>query len=340
MPTRSTSEDVARAAGVSRATVSYVLNGRTDVSITEATRVRVQQAVADLDYHPNASARQLAGARSQTIALIFRTSSVHLAVEGPTAQFLEGLRAMIRSADYQLLVEALSPGDRSYDNLYGSGRVDGVIISGPAVEEAAVSRMSEGGAPIVIHGGVVDPLVPSVDVDNVAAAREAVNFLVELGHRRIGCITHAPLTYIAAVDRLWGYRQAMAEVGAAHDDRLVVEGNFEASSGFDAATLLLQRRPELTAIFVCNDALAIGAISAIRAAGRRVPDDVSVVGFDDSALAQYFDPPLTTVRLPAFELGRICGSVLLDRIAGKPVPARTLLPTELIVRQSCISPDV
>ena len=175
---------------------------------------------------------------------------------------------------------------------------------------------------------------PSVDVDNRAAARSAVEHLLGLGHRRIACITNAPLAYTAAADRLAGYRDALDAAGIPADEGLVEEGAFDAGSGHAAMARLLARAGDVTACFIASDVVAFGALRAVREAGLRVPADVSVVGFDDIPLARHFDPPLTTVRLPAHALGAAAGHALIARLGGQPVVERTLLPTELIVRES------
>jgi DNA-binding LacI/PurR family transcriptional regulator len=205
------------------------------------------------------------------------------------------------------------------------------------VDDPVIPRLVAEGFPIVLQGSLPDVDSPSVDVDNVAGARLATEHLLELGHRTIGCITNAPLAYTAARERLDGYRAALRAASIDPDDRLVVEGEFDASSGRQAMTALLGSAP-VTAVFVASDVVALGAYSALHDAGLRCPDDVSIVGFDDIPLAGFFDPPLTTIRVPAHDLGLAAGSALLDRIAGRPVPARTLLPTQLIVRSSTAPP--
>lgn len=150
---------------------------------------------------------------------------------------------------------------------------------------------------------------------------------------RIGCITNAPLAYTAASQRLAGYRQALEAADLDPDERLIVEGSFDAASGHTAMGLLLSRANP-TAVFVASDVVAFGAMRALREAGRRVPLDISIVGFDDIPMAEHFDPPLTTVHLPAHALGAAAGQALMDRVAGRRVAPRTLLPTELIVRNS------
>jgi LacI family transcriptional regulator len=316
--------------------VSFVLNER-DESIPEATRKRVLDAARELDYHPDHSARGLAGGRSQTLALVLRQSAEQVAGDALLAEVLRGLATAARSAGHRILVEPLSPGESTYGELVRSGRADGVVVSGPLFDDPELADLVRDGFPIVIQGHVPGSQAPSVDVDNTASARLAVDHLLELGHRRIACITNAPLVYTAAADRLAGYREALATAGQSADPALVEEGAYDAASGHRAMTRILERgRPD--AVFAASDVIALGAIGALREAGLRVPYDVSVVGFDDVPLAAYFDPPLTSVRVPAYGLGLAAGRALLDRIAGREVPSRTLLSTELIVRASTGSP--
>jgi len=230
-------------------------------------------------------------------------------------------------------VESLPPIPGGYRRLLQSRRVDGLVVSGPLADDNELRRILDDGFPIVLQGHVATLNSPSVDVDNVAGARAAVGHLLEQGHTSIALITNAPLKYTSAAERLAGYQQALAEHGVEFDGRLVAEGAFVAQSGFEAMASLLEKRP-FTAAFVASDVLALGAMGAIRARGLRIPTDVSLVGFDDIPLAAYFDPPLTTVSIPAYELGRTAGNLLLAQIRGEPVPQRTLLDTELMVRES------
>ena len=333
---RPTSADVASRAGVSRTTVSLVLNDRSE-SIPETTRRRVLEAARELGYHPDHSARGLAGGRSQTLALVLRQSAEQVAGDALLAETLRGLATAARSASFRVLVEPLTPGEATYGDLVRSGRADGLVVSGPLFDDPELADLVADGFPIVIQGHLPGASAPSVDVDNEASARLAVDHLLELGHRRIACITNAALTYTAAADRLAGYREALATAGVPAAAELVEEGAFDAASGHRAMTRILERgRPD--AVFAASDVVALGAIGALRGAGLRVPDDVSIVGFDDVPLAAYFDPPLTSIRVPAYDLGLAAGHALLDRIAGREVPSRTLLPTELIVRASTGSP--
>ncbi len=336
-PRRPTSADVAALAGVSRTTVSFVLNGR-DTSISPATRERVLQAARQLGYHPHAPARQLAGGRSNTLGLVVRQSPEQIAGDALLAETLRGLTAAARSGGFRVIVEAIDGGETAYADLLRTRRVDGLIVSGPRSDDPELRAIIHEGFPVVLQGAMPGLLVPSIDVDNALGARIAVEHLVATGHRRIGCITNAPLAYTAARERADGWRGAMRDAGLPAPDEWLESAVFDAPSGHRAVTALLNRAPDLEGLFVASDVVALGAIGALRALGRRVPEDLSIVGFDDVPLAAFFDPPLTTVHLPAYELGHAAGVALLDRIAEPTVPSRTLLPTELVVRASTGSP--
>lgn len=335
MPKRPTSADVATEAGVSRTTVSFVLNGRQDVKIPAATRRRVLEAAERLGYHPHAPARQLAGGRSHVVAFVLRQSPEQIAGDAVLAETLRGFAASARAGGFRVLVEPLPPDDHSptYAELLRAQHADGLVVSGPRIDDPSLQELVRDGFPVVLQGSLPGVPVASVDVDNVAGARGAVEHLIGLGHRRIACITNAPLVYTAAQERLAGYLEALERAGIERDPDLVAEGAFDAPSGHAALSRLLGRT-SFDAVFVASDVVALGAIGGLREAGLRVPDDIGVVGFDDIPLAAYFDPPLTTVRLPAFALGQAAGHALIERIDERPVPERMLLPTELVVRGS------
>jgi DNA-binding LacI/PurR family transcriptional regulator len=334
---RPKSEDVAARAGVSRTTVSFVLNDRPGASISQSTRERVLAAAAELGYHPHASASGLAAGRTHTLGLVLRQSPEQVAEDALLAETLRGLSAAARAERYRVLVEPF-PNDGAYGDLVRSHRTDGLVVSGPRTDDEELGALARAGAPVVIQGSQPAIDLPSVDVDNMAAAKQAVEHLISLGHVAIGCITNAPLMYTAAAARLDGYRAALTEAGIDFDAARVAEAAFDAASGRRTMSQLL-RAGDLTAVFVASDVVAFGAIAAIREAGLRVPTDISIVGFDDIPLAAFFDPPLTTIRLPAFDLGRTAGAALLDRIHGRPVNARTVLATELILRSSTSPPQ-
>lgn len=312
--------------------MSLVLNERGS-SIPQGTRQRVIDAARELGYHAHHSARGLAGGKSQTVALVLRQSGEQIAGDALLAEVLRGLSTAARGEQFRVLVEPLTPGNSTYGELLRSAQADGLVVSGPIFEDPDLRALVAEGFPVVIHGNVPGLTAPSIDIDNIASARAAVEHLIELGHRRIACITNAPFTYTAAADRVAGYRDALEAAGLPIDDDLIAEGAYDAASGHRAMNLVLGRaQPD--SVFVASDVVALGAIGALRGAGLRVPDDVSIVGFDDIPLAAYFDPPLTTIRVPAHDLGLAAGTALLDVIAGRTVALRTLLATRLVVRSS------
>jgi LacI family transcriptional regulator len=339
-PKRPTSADVAALAGVSRTTVSFVLNERTDVQIPERTRQRVREAARRLGYHPHDPARQLARRSTRTIGFVLRQSTEQVAGDGLLTETLRGIATAARQAGLRVLVEALAPGNgHSYAALLRTAQADGLVVSGPRTDDAELVDLVRDDFPVVVQGRLPESTVPSVDIDNRAGARDAVDHLIALGHRRIACITNAPLTYTAAAERLTGYHAALADAGLAFDEHLLAMAAFDPASGARAVDQLLAHgRGDFDALFVASDTVAVGAIGALKAAGLRVPADVSVVGFDDIALAGFVDPPLTTVHVPAYQLGLEAGRALVDRIAGRPVQERTVLPTKLVVRSSTARP--
>lgn len=331
---RPTSADVARLAGVSRTTVSFVLNEREDARISSETRRRVLDAAEQLGYHVHEPARQLAEGASRTVGLVLRQSPEHVAADALLSETLRGLVAAARSDRYRVLVEPLPPGGGTYAELVRSRQADGLVISGPRSDDEELRQLAEDGFPIVLQGALEGVHLPSVDVDNRAAAARAVEHLTALGHRQIACITNAPLAYTAAADRLSGYRDALAAAAIEVDERLIVEGDFDSTSGERAMRGLLALDDPPTAVFAASDVVAFGVLSALREAGLRVPADISVVGFDDIALAAYADPPMTTIHTPAFDLGEMAGRIVLDLVGGRTVRTRTVLPTELVLRRS------
>lgn len=339
MRKRATARDVAELAGVSRTTVSLVLNNVPGVRIREETRRRVLEAARRLDYHPDASARRLVRGRTQVIAFVERHLPHRAFVDLFMAQVLRGAHAVARQEGFHILIEpSFSAGDLDgrYLSLIRERHADGLLISGPRFDDAALLRLHHEGVPIVLHGRPPEGDLPSVDVDNVGGARVATTHLLSLGHRRVAFIGHAPPDYTAAHDRLEGYRQALAEAGVPFDESLVTFAAFTAESGHEAMLDLLKVEPPPTAVFVASDEVALGALGAAREAGLRVPEDLAIVGFDDVPLAAYTEPPLTTLRLPAYALGWVAAEMLIRRIQGEPVErARVRLETELVVRGSC-----
>jgi len=334
---RVTSEDVARAAGVSRTTVSLVLNNVMGVNISPGTRQKVLEAARSLGYVPNATAQALARRRTQTIGLVMTRSPHHIATDSFLPKIVAGLLEVIHLHNLRLLVEWVDEEHQAqaYYELARAKRIDGLILTTPRLDDAALRELEQSGLPTVLMGYVPGSNLCSVDVDNRAAAEKAVRYLIELGHRQIACITNAPLAYTAAPERLQGYLDALRWAGIEADEGLIRFGDFDPQSGYLQMKSLLASGKRFSAAFVASDNVAIGAKAAIREAGLRVPDDVSLMGFDDIPWAQYSDPPLTTVRLPALELAKNAGDLLIQAMQGSTRVEKRVLEVELVVRQSC-----
>ncbi len=333
-----TAEDVARLAGVSRTTVSLVLNGVPDARISPETRQRVLEAAARLNYRPHAGARHLVRGRSEVIAFVMRQTPDQVFVDAFLPEVLRGLSDVLREANLHLLLFPLAPDHAPEETtrLLQERRVDGMILSGPRFEDREWLEHWAQETPVVLLGHLAGSPLPSVDVDNLQAAAMATCHLLRLGHRRIGLITNAPLSYTASYERWLGYRWALEEAGIPYDETLVAFGAFTPISGAAAMEQLLRLPEPPTAVFIASDVVAFGALQVIRRHGLRVPQDLALVGFDDVPLSAYLDPPLTTVHLPAEDLGREAGRLLLQWIQeGRPSTATIRLATRLIIRQSC-----
>lgn len=326
---------MAAAAGVSQTTVSLVLNGRFG-HVGAATRERVLSTAESLGYHLNSPARQLASGVTQTLGFVVRQSAEQIAGDSFLIATLQGFASVARAAGYRVVVEPLGPEDGTYEQLLRAQHVDALVVSGPQSDDVELAHLVEDGFPIVLHGARDDLPVASVDVDNAAGARLAVQHLLALGHRRIACVIF-DLSYTAAAERLAGYRSALRSAGIEPDDSLIAETGYRAQSAREATARLLERE-DFSAVFAAADLTAAAVLGALRDAGKNVPGDVSLVGFDDLPLAEFLDPPLTTVRVPAVSVGEALGRALLGRVAGDREPRRTLLPVDLVVRSSAERP--
>jgi DNA-binding LacI/PurR family transcriptional regulator len=335
---RSTSTDVARLAGVSRTTVSFVLNDVLGVSISDVTRKRVLDAAKELDYYPNIAGKKLVSGKSYTIGLVLCQLPEQIFTDAFLPQVILGVEQAAIQQGFHVLLKPIDPNETGgYASLLRENHVDGILLSGPRLDDKALVELHEEGVPIMLMGQLPGTAIPFVDVDATAGARAAINHLITLGHQRIGMITNAPLTYASAQQRRAGYLQAMNDAGLTVDESLIQEGNYTPSSGFQAMTELLEIIPRVTAVFVASDVVAMGALLAIKRAGLRVPKDIALAGFDDIPLAEYFDPPLTTVHLPAYGLGWAAGERLIRLIRGEGLNEHSLLlESKLIARQSTV----
>ncbi|MFE5185310.1 LacI family DNA-binding transcriptional regulator [Streptomyces sp. NPDC056628] len=339
---RPTLEEVAARAGVGRGTVSRVINGSPRVS--DATRAAVEAAVAELGYVPNTAARALAANRTDAIALVVPEPETRFFAEPYFSDMLRGVGAELSDTEMQLLlIFAGSDKERRRLAQYlAAHRVDGVLLVSVHADDPLPDMLAQLDIPAVISGprSAAETLT-SVDSDNYGGARSAVEHLVSHGRRRIAHIT-GRLDVYGAQRRVDGYRDALRDAGRPADELLIEAGDFTEEGGVHAMRALLARRPDLDAVFAASDVTAAGARQALREAGRRIPEDVALVGYDDSAIARHMDPPLTSVRQPIEEMGRKMIDLLLTEIADRrPAVSRGLtertqvvLATELVTRAS------
>ena len=327
-----TLEMVAAAAGVSRATVSRVVNG--SPRVTPAIQTLVQTAIDQLHYVPNRAARSLVNRRTQVIALVIPEDIGMFFGDPYFAAVMQGITRRLNASDYtlNLLVAASDPGNKTMRYLR-SGNVDGALIVSHHTGDAFIAGIV-GALPLVFGGRPLDATadVYFVDVDNTAGAADATRYLVQAGRRRIGSIT-GPLDMPAGLDRFAGFTLALTEAGLASD--AVEHADFTAVGAAAAANRLLDRVPDVDALFVASDLMAAGVLNVLRSRGRAVPDDVAVVGFDDSPSALSANVPLTTIRQPSEEAGYLMADGLLRLLAGDTtVIRRTILPTTFVRRAS------
>ncbi|MHC6220813.1 LacI family DNA-binding transcriptional regulator [Arthrobacter sp. MMS24-S77] len=324
-------EDVAERAGVSHQTVSRVINNHPNVS--KGTRERVETAIAELGYRRNTAARSLVTRRSQTIGVL----ASELSQYGP-ANTLLGVEQAAKDAGYFVSIAALRTVSREaiLDAVrhFLDQSVDGIVVIVPHSETLLALAEVKAGVPVVAVGSLGNAGVGGAMVDQRRGAELAVRHLVEQGHRRIGHVA-GPQDWIDGVARAEGWSEALRAAGL--EDDLLVEGDWSAGSGYDIGRKLAGEKTA-TALFVGNDQMALGLLRAFNEAGVRVPEDVSVVGFDDQPESGYFTPPLTTVRQDFEELGRRCMDLMLAAIEDGESAGATVVEPELVIRRSTAAP--
>lgn len=329
-----TIKDVARLAGVSTTTVSHVINETRYVS--DELRARVLAAMEELNYRPNVLARGLRRGETKTIGLVVPDNSNPFFAE--VARIVEdigfenGYSVILCNSDGNLEKEA------AYVNVLIAKQVDGVIFIAAGSKYEHLHELATAGIPVVVADrDIPQTLADVVLVDNEQGGYDATRYLLSLGHRRIACIA-GPSDLTPSADRVHGYRRALGEFGVPIEEKWIVPGDFRYQGGEAAIAELLRLDEPPSAVFACNDVMAIGALRAVRSAGLQVPGDVSIVGFDDIPLASAVSPALTTVAQPIVELATLAAQLLMSRIQSDQQDGpkqRIVLDTELIVRGSC-----
>jgi len=330
---RATLEVVAARAGVSRATASRVLRGSTNVS--EAARESVLRAAEEVSYTVNRAARALVTRRTDSIAFLVAENEERMFHDPYFLGVLRGAQAEAAQAGQQLVFAIASTAAETaqFARFVRGGHVDGVLLVSQHGEDGISKDLERSGVPTVLNGRPCEPdsALYSVDSDNAGGARWATELLLQRSARSIATIT-GPLDMSAGQDRLAGYRAALTAAGRPTPASAVAEGDFTVAGGAAAMARLLDADPAIDAVFAASDLMALGALRTLAERGRRVPEDVAVIGFDDILEAELSTPALTTVRQPLDDLGRTMTRVLLARVAGADAPRRTVLPIEPVRR--------
>jgi DNA-binding LacI/PurR family transcriptional regulator len=308
-----------------------VVNGSTRVS--PEVKAAVEAAIAELGYSPNLAARSLVTRRTGSVALVVSEPESRVFADPLLAGMTRAVGKALADTDLQLVL-MMVPTDGTRERLARyllGGHVDGVILMSLHGPDPLVPALQTSKLPTILMGRPMSPVpIPHVDSDSVDGARQAVRHLVKTGRRRIATIA-GPADMCAGVDRLVGFREELDQLQV---PELVAFGDFGMASGEAAMAELLARRPDIDGVFAANDLMAAGALRALRASGRRVPDDVSVIGYDDIEIAQMTEPPLTTVHQPIGDMARAMVASLLEQLGGGTPAESIVLPNHLVVRES------
>jgi LacI family transcriptional regulator len=307
-------------------------------NVDSETRALVLTVAEKLNYQPNIAARGLAAGRTHIIGLVIPTGVSTLFADPYFPLLIQGIASACNANDHSVMLWLPEEGNErsTVRRILQGGLIEGVILASALMDDPIFEALVKRGLPFVMVGRHPDnDAVSYVDVDNRRSAREMVAHLLRLGHERVATIT-GPRNMIAGADRLQGYLDALRDWKVAHDPDLIVEGDFSEESGYVAMQQLLLRPSAPRAVFIASDAMAVGALRALQQAGKRVPDDIAVAGFDDIPFAARTHPPLTTVRQPIQRMGASAAEALMDLISSPDDwPRRIILPTELVIRASC-----
>lgn len=328
-----TIKELARRAGVSITTVSRAFNGYRDIS--PETRRRILQLAEELNYRPSGVARSLVMKKSKTLGLIISGFTNSRKGHHFAFDVICGVSDQASHLGYDMILAATSPHQQEqvpYIELCQRRQLDGVIFLGARINDVYLKEVLDSSVPcVLIDVPLLSDKCSHITVDNQKGARMAVNYLIEQGHEKIGFINGHQAAFVSA-ERLIGYEKAMKRIGTFSPD-LVYHGNFDEESGMDGVRTLLQKHPDITAFFCASDWMAIGAIRQLKKMGKRVPEDVSVIGFDDIDMTQYTSPTISTVYQPRYEFGKQAVDLLV-KLFEKEKGEAVVLEPQLVIRES------
>lgn len=328
-----TLEDIAHLSGVSRSTVSRVING--EIHVKEATQKKVMEVIESRNFQPNLAARGLAIGRTNVIGLVIPAGVSIIFTDPYFPQLIQGVSAACNTHNYSVMLWLAEPEyeRRTISQILHNGLVDGVVVAKTLMSDPIVNSLFESKMPFILIGRHPSLDVNYLDVDNMQAVREAIFHLIRLGYKRIATIT-GPQDQISGYDRYQGYLTALQYSNQPIRSELVAEGDFTEAGGYMAMLRLIPSKPD--AVFTASDMMAYGAMRALRDANLRVPEDVAIIGFDDIPTSSRTDPPLTTIRQSANSMGALAVETLIDIISRRESKTRhVILPTELVIRSSC-----
>ncbi|MBS4204014.1 LacI family DNA-binding transcriptional regulator [Lederbergia citrea] len=330
-----TIKDIARIAGVSITTVSRALNDYSDVS--ENTRQRIKAIAKDLNYSPNAHARSLVTNKSKTIGLLVSDINKGMVKDNFLVEILSGIDHFVAQTDYDLVLfstNSTKQREKTYSQLCRERRVDGVILQGIKTEDPYLREVIESDIPcVLIDIPIESSTVGYVTTDNVMGSKKAVEYLIQLGHEKIAMMNGHNFAFVSQ-SRLKGYFEALKEAHLSVNWDWIVNGAFDEGIAENVATNLLTKHPEITAIYCASDLMALGTMKAAKKLGINIPEELSIIGFDDILLASYVSPPLTTVAQNKSEMGYQAAKLLVEMLEDKDVSHAISLDTKLIVRES------
>ncbi|UCF78914.1 MAG: LacI family DNA-binding transcriptional regulator [Candidatus Eiseniibacteriota bacterium] len=330
-----TIRDIARLSGFSRSTVSLVLNG--DPRIAPSTRRRIWDVIERVGYQPNCMARSLARKRSMIVAVVVPRVSARIFSDYYFSESMSGINETLTANGYRMIIQMVTENflkTGMHLRLFRERQIDGMLLVGTLDTDDYVEEVFESGNTAVLVNSW-RPGYSCVVADNFEGARRVVDHLASMGHRRIGYISGLDSTTVG-LRRSEGYKQGLADCGLESVEECVGYGDFSEQSGYEAARQILSSAERPTAIFAGNDMMAIGCVECAREMGISVPGQLAVVGADDIALSSYFRPKLTTLRQPMFDIGCLATELLLGKLSGTSEwPVEKVVPTELIVRESC-----